>query len=81
MADYTEQRYAIKFMQKEGEVAANVFLRLRNVYGATCMSRARVFLWFKRFKDGRNSIDNDTRCGRPPTAVNDSNVSAVDKII
>jgi len=31
MADYTEQRYAIKFMQKEGEVAANVFLRLRNV--------------------------------------------------
>lgn len=81
MADYTEQRCAIKFMQKEGEVAANVFLRLRNVYGATCMSRARVFLWFKRFKDGRNSIDNDTRCGRPPTAVNDSNVSAVDKII
>ena len=68
-------------MQKEGEVVANVLLRLRTVYGATCMSRARVFLWFKRFKDGRNSTDNDTRCGRLPTAVNDSNASAVDKII
>jgi len=53
-----EQRYAIKFMFKEGESASNVYIRLQNVYGEHCMSRTRVFEWFKRFKTGRTSIDN-----------------------
>src|ERR1043165_1232827 len=62
MVDYTEQRCAIKFMQKEGEVAANVFLRLRNVYSATCMSRDRVGL---NNKDILLQHDN----ARPHTAL------------
>ena len=41
-----EQRYAIKFMFKEGESASNVYIRLQKVYGEHCMSHARVFKWF-----------------------------------
>ena len=28
------------------------------------MNRASVFLWHKRFKDGRESVREDERCGR-----------------
>ena len=52
-----EQRYAIKFMFKEGESASNVYIRLQKVYGEHCMSRARVLKWFQRFITGRTSID------------------------
>jgi len=76
-----EQRYAIKFMFKEGESASNVYIRLQKVYGEHCMSRARVFKWFQRFKTGRTSIDNEPRSGRPSTAVNEQTIAQVDKLI
>ena len=76
-----EQRNAIKFMFKEGESASNVYIRLQNVYGEHCMSRTRVFEWFKRFKTGRTSIDNEPRSGRPATAVNEQTIAQIDKLI
>ena len=76
-----EQRFAIKFMHKEGETAINTYNRLRAVYGEHCISRTQSFLWFKRFRDGRMSTDNDTRSGRPATAVYDENVKEVDNLI
>ena len=30
----------------------------------TCMNRASVFEWHKRFKEGRESVRDDDRCGR-----------------
>ena len=30
----------------------------------TCMNRASVFEWHKRFKEGKESVRNDERCGR-----------------
>ena len=29
-----------------------------------CMNRASVFEWHKRFKEGRESVRDDDRCGR-----------------
>ena len=37
---------------------------LQTVVGATCMNRASVFEWNKRFKEGRESVRDDERCGR-----------------
>ncbi len=54
----TEQCFAIKFIQKEGETAANAYVRLANVYGEHCMSRARVFAWFKTPIDFKAGICN-----------------------
>ena len=64
-----EQRFAIKFMHKEGETAINVYNRLRSAYGEHCISRPQSFQWIKRFRDSRMSTDNDTRSGRPATTV------------
>ena len=29
-----------------------------------CMNQASVFEWYKRFKEGRESMRDDERCGR-----------------
>ena len=36
----------------------------RMLFGASCMNRASVFEWHKRFKEGRQSVRDDERCGR-----------------
>ena len=41
------------------------------------MSRARVFEWHKRFSEGRGSLKDDDRPGRPRTAVTDDNTEKV----
>ena len=37
---------------------------LQTAFGATCMNRASVLKWHKRFKEGRESVRDDERCGR-----------------
>ena len=36
---------------------ASCMLMLKEVYGNECLSRTQVFGWFKRFKEGRETID------------------------
>ncbi len=37
---------------------------LQTAFGASCMNRASVFEWHKRFKEGTESVRDDERCGR-----------------
>ena len=37
---------------------------LQTAFGAPFMNRASVFEWHKRFKEGRESLRDDERCGR-----------------
>ena len=37
---------------------------LQTAFGPSCMNRASVFEWHKRFKEGRESVRDDERCGR-----------------
>ena len=36
----------------------------KNATEASCMNRASAFVWHKRFKEGRESVRDDERCGR-----------------
>ena len=60
--DTLEERYAIKLCFKLGKNATEMYGMLQN--GASCMNRASVFEWHKRFKEGRESVRDDERCGR-----------------
>ena len=63
--DTLEERYAIKFCFKLGKnVATETYGMLQTAFGASCMNRASVFEWHKRFKEGRESLRDDKRCGR-----------------
>ena len=37
---------------------------LHTAFRQSCMNRASVFEWYKRFKEGRESVRDDERCGR-----------------
>ena len=45
------------------------------------MSRTQCYEWFKSFKEGRMSVGEDPRPGRPSTSTNDDNVETVRDVI
>ena len=61
--DTLEERYAIKFCFKLGKNAAETYGMLQTAFRPSCMNRASVFEWYKRLKEGRESVRNDERCG------------------
>ena len=62
--DTLEERYAIKFCFKLGKNATETYGMLQTAFRLSCMNRASVFEWQKRFKEGRESVRDDERCGR-----------------
>ena len=62
--DTLEERYAIKLCFKLGKNAATNVWNASDSFRPSCMNRASVFEWHKRFKEGRNSVRDDERCGR-----------------
>ena len=63
-SDTLEEQYAIKFCFKLGKNATETYGMLQSAFGASCMNQASVFEWNKRFKEGRESVTDDDRCGR-----------------
>ena len=59
-----EERYAIKFCFKLGKNVRETYEKLQTAFKPSCMNRASVFKWHKRFKEGRKSVRDDERCGR-----------------
>ena len=62
--DTLEERYAIKFCFKLGKNATETYGMLQTAFWPSCMNRASVFEWHKRFKEGRESVRDNERCGR-----------------
>ena len=58
--DTLEERYAIKVCFKLGKNPTETYRMIQTA----CMNRASVFEWHKRFKEGRESLRDDARCGR-----------------
>ena len=63
-SDTLEERYAIKFCFKLGKNATETYGMLQTAFRPSCMNRASVFEWHKRFKKCRESVRDDERCGR-----------------
>ena len=57
--DTLEEWYAIKFCFKLGKNATETYGILQTAFAASCMNRASVFEWHKRFKEGRESMRDD----------------------
>ena len=62
--DTLEERYAIKFCFKLGKNATETYGMLQTAFRPSCMNRASVFEWHKRFKEARESVSDDETCGR-----------------
>ena len=63
--DTLKERYAIKFCFKLGENdATETYGMLLTAFRPSCMNRALIFEWYKRFNEGRESVRDDERCAR-----------------
>ena len=63
-SDTLEERYAIKSYFKLGKNATETYGMLQTAFEASCMNIASGFEWHRRFKEGRESVRDEERCGR-----------------
>ena len=63
--DTLKERYAIKFCFKLGKNdATETYGMLQTAFRPSCINLASVSEWHKRFKEGRESVRGDERCGK-----------------
>ena len=62
--DTLQERFAIKFCFKLGKNGTETYGMLQIAFRPSCMNRASVFEWHKRFEEGRLTGRDDKRCGR-----------------
>ena len=62
--DTLEEQYAIKLCFKLGKNAAGTYWMLQTAFRPSCTNRAWVFEWHNTFKEGRETVRDDKRCGR-----------------
>lgn len=54
---------------------------LQVAFGDECLSRSRCHEWYKRFKEGRSSCEDDPRSGHPSTSTDDSHVARLNVLV
>ena len=62
--DTLEERYARKLYYKLGKNAIETYGMLQIAFRPSCINRASVFECYKRFKEDRESVRDDEKCGR-----------------
>ena len=59
-----ETRAVIKLCKDLGKTPTDTYKLLQKIRGEKCVSRTLVFKWHKRFSEGRESLQDDSRPGR-----------------
>uniref|UniRef100_A0A8C4Q567 Mos1 transposase HTH domain-containing protein n=1 Tax=Eptatretus burgeri TaxID=7764 RepID=A0A8C4Q567_EPTBU len=76
-----EQRANLKFLTKLGKTPSESFTMLQQVYREDTMSRTHAFEWHKRFKEGREEVEDDPRSGRPSMSRTVDNIEHVKQMV
>ena len=72
-----EQQINLKFLVRLEKTPTEALKLLQEVYGDDTKSRTRFFEWHRRFKEGREEVEDDHRNGRRSTSRTDKNVECV----
>lgn len=81
MDEKLEQRACLKFCVANEISCAESLKMLKKAFGESCMSKTRTYEWYKRFKDGRESLDHEEIPGRPKTSVTKENIESAKRIV
>jgi hypothetical protein len=54
---------------------------LQKAYGSDSLSRPTTFEWFEQFREGRESLEDDERSGRPTTSRNEQTIEKVCQLV
>ena len=78
---HEEQRAVIRFLAAEGIKPSEVYRKMSAQYGSSCLNQRNVYKWIKRFKEGRTSIKDEPRQGRPSEVNPPEKQQAVNDLI
>ena len=76
-----QQRTNIKFLVKLGKSGNEIREMLVQVYGDNAMKKTAVYKWGKRFSEGRESVTDEERSGRPATSRIQENIAKVRQMV
>lgn len=76
-----EHRAVIKFLTKQGKSVENILSEMKVVYGENCPGKTMVYKWSRLFKQGRESLEDDDRPGRPSDVTTHEMVIKVDDAV
>ena len=54
---------------------------IKKAFGDDALGQTQTYDWFNRFKNGRTSVDDDERSGRPSTGTTPEDVAKVREVI
>jgi hypothetical protein len=54
---------------------------LKQAFGDNSLGQTQRYDWYKRFKDGRTSTDDDDHSGRPSTGITPEHITKVRDLI
>ena len=54
---------------------------LQKAFGDLTMSQKNVYKWYKDFKEGRESVDDMERPGRPSTSTDEQHVNQIKELV
>jgi len=60
-----EQHGVVRFLWAKGMAAKDIHKEMLPMYGEHCPSRQAVHNWVQKFSEGRTSIEDEHRVGRP----------------
>ncbi|KAJ4427319.1 hypothetical protein ANN_24939 [Periplaneta americana] len=75
-----EVRSVIKFFNAQSIAPIEIHRQLCQVYGPNIMSKQMVHRWCRQFSEGRQSVHDEERSGRP-SLINDDHVKLVRQCI
>jgi len=76
-----EKRTNIKFLVKLGNSGNEIREMLVQIYGGNAMKKTVVYKWVKRFSEGKESVTDEERSGRPATSRTEENIANVRQIM
>jgi len=76
-----DQRAYIKIETLRGKTPTEIHGSLIEVCGVETIYRSKISRWAQRFREGRLSIENDPKSGRPRTSTDDQSVERVLQIL
>jgi transposase len=76
-----EVRAVIRFLNAKQKSPTEVHKGVVEVYGENVISYKQVLVWCNQFKEGRTSLLDEERAGRPTTACNAVNERRVEQLL
>lgn len=75
------QRYYIFVSWKNSKPARQIQQELQVAERSHAVSLASIYRWFEAFESGKNSVEDDSRSGRPQETSTPENIAKVDDLI